>query len=180
MRDERTSSRITRIRVTSRPDNRSIGRLMIGSLTIPCALGRSGISRRKREGDAATPSGSFRILNGYSRTDRISRLKCALPFLSITASSGWCDDPISSCYNRPIALPFKQRHETLWRSDRVYDVLLVLDYNIRPRIKGCGSAIFFHLARDDFSATEGCIAIRMADMRRLVPRLSRRAYIEVR
>jgi L,D-peptidoglycan transpeptidase YkuD (ErfK/YbiS/YcfS/YnhG family) len=93
---------------------------------------------------------------------------------------GWCDDPKSGCYNRHVILPFPAAHEKLWRPDGLYDLVIVLGYNIHPRSKSRGSAIFLHCARPDFASTEGCLALSFADLRRLLPRLSRKAVLTVR
>ena len=98
----------------------------------------------------------------------------------IRRDQGWCDDPASSLYNRPIRMPFRQSHERLWRDDGLYDIVIVLDYNIAPRRKQRGSAIFIHCAREGFAPTEGCIALRRGDLRRLLPRLSRRTVLTIR
>jgi L,D-peptidoglycan transpeptidase YkuD (ErfK/YbiS/YcfS/YnhG family) len=95
-------------------------------------------------------------------------------------SDGWCDDPESACYNRAVCLPFGAAHERLWRPDRLYDLVVVLAYNIHPRRKGRGSAIFLHCARPDFAPTEGCIALAFEDLRRLLPRLSRNTVLIIR
>ena len=141
---------------------------------VPCAIGKAGISHRKREGDSATPAGNFAVLNGYFRPDRMSRPLAHVPLQGIRPRDGWCDDPASGQYNRPVQLPFAYSHETLSRADHVYDIVLVLDFNLLQRVKGCGSAIFFHLANMEFAGTAGCIAIKKADMQRLLPRLSRK------
>lgn len=154
--------------------------MLVGAQVIPCALGRSGMTRRKREGDGATPIGAFAFTGGQFRLDRIPRLNCSVPLAPIRPASGWCDDSSSPNYNRSVKLPSRHRHETLFRNDELYDMLFVIDYNARPRIAGAGSAIFFHVATADLSATEGCVAIRIADMRRLAPRLTRRTILEIR
>lgn len=144
------------------------GRLTLGPLTVPCAVGRSGVSRRKREGDGATPAGCFRLLCVLYRADRIARPLTALPVRALAADDGWCDDPGHHRYNRPVRLPFAASHERLWRDDHLYDVVVVLDHNRRPRARGLGSAVFFHLARPDFAPTEGCVAVTLPAMRRLL------------
>ena len=67
----------------------------------------------------------------------------------------------------------------MWREDRLYDVVGILDYNIRPRVRGRGSAIFLHLARPDLSPTQGCVALGAEDMRRLLSRLSGKVLLIV-
>jgi L,D-peptidoglycan transpeptidase YkuD (ErfK/YbiS/YcfS/YnhG family) len=155
------------------------GALLAGLARIPCALGRSGARRRKREGDGATPIGDFRIVGGYARLDRVRRFMHLQPVVPTRADDGWCDDPGSFLYNQPIRLPAAQRAERLCLDAHIYDLVLVLDHNLRPKVRGAGSAIFFHLARHDRGPTEGCVAISMADMRRLLPRLARGARIRI-
>jgi L,D-peptidoglycan transpeptidase YkuD (ErfK/YbiS/YcfS/YnhG family) len=98
----------------------------------------------------------------------------------VSPSDGWCDDPRSALYNRRVALPCRASHEKLWRADRLYDLVIVLDYNLHPRRKNRGSAIFLHCARPDFAPTSGCIALLPDDLRRLLPRLARKAVLTVR
>ena len=95
-------------------------------------------------------------------------------------SDGWCDDPISAVYNQRVTLPCRAGHEKLWRADHLYDLVIVVDYNVRPRRKNRGSAIFLHCARPDFAPTEGCIALRPDDLRRLLPRLAKRVVLTIR
>jgi L,D-peptidoglycan transpeptidase YkuD (ErfK/YbiS/YcfS/YnhG family) len=142
-----------------------------------CALGRSGLARAKREGDGATPVGLHRIETVLVRRDRFRTAAITRP---LRPDMGWCDDPQAGAYNRPVALPCAASHERLWRDDGLYDVIGVLDWNRRPRIKGRGSAIFFHLARSDLAPTAGCVAITAADMRRLLPRLAPFCRIHIR
>ncbi|MCB1489061.1 MAG: L,D-transpeptidase family protein [Bauldia sp.] len=144
--------------------------LVAGGLTVPCALGRGGIATRKREGDGVTPAGRFALLTVLYRPDRLRRPATALPVAPIRPDSGWCDDPADRRYNRPVRLPYAASHEELWRSDHLYDLVVVLDYNLaRPR-RGAGSAIFFHLATPGFAPTAGCVAVTEQAMRRILAR----------
>lgn len=174
-----TEKRPKTLEVRALPTDKCKGFLTLGQITVPCALGRSGISMRKLEGDGATPAGRFRLLYGYCRKDRLRWLSSRLPFKSLTPSDGWCDDPTSSLYNRSVSLPFEGSHEKMWRDDCLYDVVIVLDFNIAPATKGQGSAIFFHIARDDFRPTEGCVAISKKDMRRLLPLIDSQTVMRV-
>jgi L,D-peptidoglycan transpeptidase YkuD (ErfK/YbiS/YcfS/YnhG family) len=157
----------------------SRGYLQSGQSFFPCVIGAAGVSRAKREGDRATPHGRFEILGGYFRADRGVRPRWLRPLMPMRDSDGWCDDPTSYLYNRPVQLPQARSCETLTMAVRSYDIVLVLDYNLSPRCLGRGSAIFFHLSTPDWTPTAGCIAIAPSDMRKLLPRLRAGASIEV-
>lgn len=147
------------------------GTLEFGPFRWPCALGRSGIRAVKREGDGASPRGSYAVLRIFYRPDKFRRSPVAVPAAALTACAGWCDAAADRNYNRRVRLPYAASAERMWRDDDLYDAVLVLDYNIRPRIRGAGSAIFLHIARAGYLPTEGCVAISKHDMRLLLPRL---------
>ena len=170
---------LSRLTVRSRPGNPSQGLLVAGGIVFPCALGRGGISAGKREGDGATPLASMRILSGYFRGDHVAARRTRLRMTPIHADLGWCEVPDDRNYNRPIRIPYGASHETMRRSDRLYDYCLVLDWNISPRRRGRGSAIFFHLARPGFTPTQGCVAVTAKVMARLLPYLSDRTVLQV-
>jgi L,D-peptidoglycan transpeptidase YkuD (ErfK/YbiS/YcfS/YnhG family) len=163
------------LRVRSASGDRARGWLVAGSTRIPCALGPAGVVRRKREGDGGTPAGRFRLLWAFYRPDRKRPPAGGVPLRVLSRDAGWCEDPRSARYNRPVRLPFALAVDSMWRGDDLYDLTFVLDYNFTRRKKGAGSAIFFHLARPGLTPTAGCVAIRAADMRRLAPRLSAKA-----
>ena len=141
-----------------------------GHLTFRAALGRSGRTSCKREGDGATPISAMRILHGYWRRDRISGpLLTRLPMAAIDPTMLWCDAPDDANYNRPVSAPFKPSHEEMRRQDGLYDICLVMDWNMSSRRRNLGSAIFFHCARPGYPPTQGCVAIDLCDMRRLLP-----------
>ncbi|HEX3971988.1 MAG TPA: L,D-transpeptidase family protein [Stellaceae bacterium] len=140
------------------------GFVIWGSWRMRCALGRSGINARKREGDGATPVGSFAMRQLLYRPDRETRPRTALPVKPIQQDDGWCDAPGDRAYNRLVRLPYPASAEQLWRDDHLYDLLVVLGYNDDPVVAGQGSAIFLHLARPDYGPTEGCVALSHADM----------------
>jgi len=135
-----------------------------GNKRLACALGRAGISRRKREGDGASPAGSFLMRRLLYRPDREALPLTKLPVRALAIADGWCDDPDDAAYNRPVALPYKASAERLWREDRLYDLVVVLGYNDDPPVPDKGSAIFLHIARDGYGPTEGCVALSRADL----------------
>jgi L,D-peptidoglycan transpeptidase YkuD (ErfK/YbiS/YcfS/YnhG family) len=144
------------------------GQARWGGLRVRCALGRGGITRNKREGDGATPIGKWPMSRLLYRADRVSRPKTRLDITEIRPEDGWCDDPADPAYNQPVKLPYAGRHERLWREDEIYDLLVVLGYNDNPVVPGLGSAIFLHVARPDYSPTEGCVALARSDLERVL------------
>src|SRR5690606_18279935 len=104
----------------------------------------------------------------FFRADRVARPVTRLPVRPLGPHMGWCDDPDHPRYNRLVPLPFSAGHERLWREDHLYDIVVVLDYNLRPVVRGRGSAVFFHLARPGYRPTEGCVAVSERDMRRIL------------
>lgn len=167
------------IRVFRSPLDRRRGRIRAGSLDIACALGSGGVTRSKREGDGCTPAGRMRILAAHYRPDRIARPCTGVPARPIRPGDGWCDDPASRRYNRPVPLPAAESHERMWRDDALYDLVLDLDWNRTHPRKGRGSAIFLHASRPGFTPTEGCVAIPAAALRRLVAWIGPRTRIEI-
>ncbi len=191
LKPERRHS-IARLVVTRVPgSDRAAGRLQAGQLALRCAIGAAGVRRDKREGDHASPAGSWRLLSGFYRPEKALPKSLRLPMRPLRKNMGWCDDSASPLYNRLVETPFRPSHETMWRKDHLYDIVIVLDYNILPRRKQRGSAIFIHCAREEFSAhesfardglapTEGCVALRYDDLRRLLPRLSTRTLLTIK
>ncbi len=145
-----------------------------------CAVGRSGVIADKREGDGATPVGCWVVRGLFYRPDRLARPETALEVTEITPRYGWCDDPDDPNYNRLVGLPYAGRHETLWREDRLYDLLVTLGYNDDPPVAGLGSAIFLHVASADYRPTEGCVALALADLQTLIAALTRETRLCVR
>jgi L,D-peptidoglycan transpeptidase YkuD (ErfK/YbiS/YcfS/YnhG family) len=143
-----------------------------------CALGRSGIVALKREGDGGTPLAAMHVIAGYYRRGR-ALLHTRLPMKPIRPDLGWCDLPADRNYNRPVRLPHGGSHEGMYREDHLYDVVFVLGWNIRPRARNLGSAIFLHLARPGYTPTEGCVAVPARDMAWLLPRLGSDSVVRV-
>lgn len=161
------------------PRSKTRAILQFGPLTIPAAIGRSGLTSRKREGDGATPIACMALLGGHMRRDRGPLPLSPLKLSAIRRRDLWCDAPFHPCYNRPVKAPFASNHEEMMREDGLYDICIVLDWNIRMRRQGAGSAIFFHLIRPGYEPTAGCVAIARRDMTRLLPHLRRGLHLRV-
>lgn len=144
------------------------GKFLLGADIFRCAIGQRGVAAHKQEGDGATPLGALSLRRVLYRADRLPAPACAVPVEPIAPDDGWCDDPTHADYNRMIRLPHDGRHEALWRGDHVYDIIGVLGWNDSPVVRGRGSAIFLHLARADYAPTEGCIALALPDLRRVL------------
>lgn len=170
---------IRELTVRRSPGKPGQGLINAGGTVFACALGRGGISAIKREGDGATPLASMRVLSGYFRTGRLRARPTRLAMAPIRGDLGWCDLPQDRNYNRPVRLPYPASHETMLRKDGLYDHCLVLDWNIRPRRRHRGSAIFLHLARPGFKSTEGCVAVTPTVMARLLAGMSARTVLRV-
>ena len=127
------------------------------------AIGPGGIAIKGGEGDGITPRGTFPVREIFYRADRIAKPVTALPLRATQKNDGWCDAPDDPNYNRPVTLPYPASAEQMWREDHLYDLVVVLGYNDNPVVPGRGSAIFLHLARTDFSATHGCVALAYDD-----------------
>ena len=156
------------------------GTLTFRGKTYRCATGKGGFSLDKREGDGATPLGIFPLRECLFRPDRQPQPETGLPTRPIAETDGWCDDPRSTQYNRPVQLPFAFSHEKLWRDEAVYDLIIPMGYNDENPIPGRGSAIFMHLAKPGYLGTEGCVALALPDLLQILPHLSPQSSIEIR
>ncbi|MFN4225159.1 MAG: L,D-transpeptidase [Hyphomonas sp.] len=158
------------------------GRFEGGGLALRCALGRSGVipAREKREGDGATPAGTWPVRRVFYRPDRGAAPQTGLPVIALRPQDGWCDDPRECLYNRLVPLPRAGSHEKMWREDRLYDLVAELGYNDDPVEPGKGSAIFLHISRAGYLPTEGCVALAEADLREVLKRLGGGSVIDIR
>ena len=144
-----------------------------------CAIGKNGISYKKKEGDNKTPKGTFKFKYILYRKDRIPNLKTNLKKIIISKKMGWCDDPYSKYYNQMVRLPFKGSVEKLWLKNNIYDIIIIIDYNLNPVIKFRGSAIFLHLAKNKYQNTKGCVAINKNDMKLLVKKINKKTKLQI-
>ena len=144
-----------------------------------CALGKNGIKKKVKEGDFVTPKGKYKLIKIYYRPDRIKKINSPLKKIKIKKNMGWCDDVNSKYYNKQIKINDKISHEKLYRKDSLYDIFVVLNYNLNPIIKGKGSAIFLHVAKKNYSKTQGCIALKKNELLNLVSKIRKNTQIKI-
>jgi L,D-peptidoglycan transpeptidase YkuD (ErfK/YbiS/YcfS/YnhG family) len=167
------------LHVRTAAGTRTRGWLAAGPICVPVALGRGGILANKREGDGGTPHGRFRPVRLWWRPDRGARPQTWLPVRPIRVHDAWCEDPADRRYNRPIRLLPGAAGDRLWRDDHLYDLIIELDHNTRPRISGRGSAVFVHVARPGLAPTAGCVALKPGSLRKLLKNLSKKTRITI-
>ena len=155
------------------------GYLKYKNFIFRCALGKSGIKKKIREGDNITPKGIFKITKVYYRQDRIKKIKTSIKKITIKKNMIWCDDPRSIFYNKQINLPSKFSYERLYRKDHIYDLLAVLNYNTNPVVKNKGSAIFIHIAKKNYRPTAGCVALKQNDLTKLLQIIKKNTKIKI-
>ncbi|MEE8351520.1 MAG: L,D-transpeptidase family protein [Rhodospirillales bacterium] len=129
-----------------------------------CAIGRGGIAANKVEGDGVTPVGVLSLRQVFYRPDRLGAPETGLAVRALELDDGWCDEPTHDAYNRLVKTPFAAGHETLWRDDGIYDIIVVIGYNDDPVVTGKGSAIFLHVAKEGYKPTQGCVALTEGDL----------------
>ena len=141
-----------------------------------CSIGKRGIGLKKREGDLITPKGKYKIKYILYRKDRI-KFQSKIRKVVIKKNMGWCDDSNSKQYNKLIKLPSNYKYEKLYKKENVYDIIIVLNYNMNPVIKNKGSAIFIHVAKKNYKKTEGCIAVKKVDLLKIAKNLKKNTTI---
>jgi len=144
-----------------------------------CSICKRWISINKKEGDKKTPKGEFKLKYILYRKDRIFKFKTKLKKIAINKKMGWCDDPNSAYYNKIIIYPFKFSAEKLWRRENIYDIIIVIDYNINPVVKNKGSAIFLHIAKKKYQPTNGCIAVNKKNIRLITSTINKKTKLKI-
>ena len=144
-----------------------------------CAVGKRGIGFKRKEGDFITPRGNYKIKYILYRKDRIKKLKTKIKKIVIKKNMGWCDDPQSKKYNKLIKLPFIYSFEKLYRKENIYDIILVLNYNMDPIVKNKGSAIFIHISKRNYKKTEGCVALKKFDLLKVLGELNNKTKVKI-
>lgn len=160
--------------------NGHVASLSMGNTAFACSIGPAGISYNKSEGDGATPAGRWPLRYVMYRPDRVIRPVTGLPVKPILPGSGWCDDPASRHYNRPVRLPCPHSHEKLWRDDHLYDMVVVLGHNDTPPVAGRGSAVFMHLRAPGGTPTQGCIGLQQNHLRHVLSRSGSGTILHIR
>ena len=151
--------------------------LYFGDYKIKCAIGKMGLTKKKIEGDLKTPKGCFNFKVLYYRADRIKKVDTQIKKVKIRKNFGWCDDPSSNKYNKLVLFPFKKSAEKLYLKENIYDLILVINYNLKPIIKNKGSAIFLHLASKKLTRTRGCIAIKKKKLLSILPLITNKTKL---
>ena len=154
------------------------GTLIHNKKRYKCALGKNGIAKRKKEGDKKTPAGLFSLGKVYYRKDKIRDLKTNLKKIVIKKKMAWCDDPNNKFYNK-LTFTNDKSKEKLYRKDNLYNIIVIINYNIKPIIKNKGSAIFIHLARKNYSGTMGCIGLKKKDLLEILKTVKKRTKIKI-
>ena len=154
-------------------------KLTFGDYKLKCAVGKRGIKLKRREGDNITPKGNYKVVEILYRKDRVSKIISKIKKRPIKNNMGWCNDPSSIRYNRLITFPFNYSAEKLYRKDNTYDIIIVLNYNYKPTLKGKGSAIFIHVAKKNYSKTQGCIAIEKKNLIKLISKIQKTTKVKI-
>lgn len=157
------------------------GHLQIGDEIVDCALGKNGTiaAADKREGDGKSPIGTWPIRYVYWRKDRIEKPVSVFETIAIEEDFGWCDAPDDVNYNKFIRHPYPVSAEKLWRDDGLYNIIVVLGHNDDPVDKNMGSAIFLHCEKENYKPTEGCVAIKENDLRKLLALATKDSAIKI-
>ncbi|MDC1092516.1 L,D-transpeptidase family protein [Pelagibacteraceae bacterium] len=153
--------------------------LIFKDYKIKCAIGKRGIGKKKKEGDFITPVGVFKIKIILYRKDRVKKLNTILKILPIRKNMGWCNDPRSKKYNKLITIPSTHRHEKLFKKENLYDIILVLNFNMNPVKKNKGSAIFIHVAKKNYENTEGCVAVRKLELLKILKNIKKNTEVKI-
>ena len=152
--------------------------LICDAFEFKCSIGKNGLKKNKYEGDKCTPVGTFSLGPVYYRNDRIAKLDTELKTIKIDKQMGWCDDPNNANYNRKIKLNKKNKGEKFYRKEKIYDIVLVINYNTKKIIKGRGSAIFIHLT-NNYKPTKGCVALSLNDLQILLKIIKKKSKIKI-
>ena len=152
--------------------------LIYKNYKVKCAIGKRGIGIKRKEGDLITPKGQYKIKFILYRNDRVKKIQTKIKKIVIKKNMGWCNDPKNRFYNSLIKIRKKVKHEKMYRKDRKYDLVIVIDYNLKKPIPFKGSAIFIHLTQN-YKPTAGCIALSKNDMLVLLKIINKKTKINI-
>ncbi len=144
-----------------------------------CAIGKRGITSKKIEGDKCTPRGRFRLKYVFFRKDRIKKIRSRLKIIPLKKNFGWCDDVNSKLYNKFVKLPYKYKAEKLYLKEKIYDIIVIIDYNLKQIKKKRGSAIFLHVAKKNYSPTLGCVSVSKNDLIYLLSVINKNTFLKI-
>ena len=153
------------------------GHLKYKNLKFRCSLGKAGIGKKEKEGDKITPRGTYKIVRIYYRNDRVKKILSNFKLFKIKKNMGWCDDPKSKKYNQLVKVPNRYGYEKLYRKENIYDLVLVLNYNMKPIIKNKGSAIFMHIANKNYKKTAGCIGVKKSHLINIIKKIKKNTKV---
>ena len=153
--------------------------LTYNNYKVKCSIGKRGIGRKTKEGDLITPKGKYTIKYILYRKDKVKKIQTKIKTIVIRNNMGWCDDPKSKNYNKLIKLPSAFGHEKLFKKENVYDIILVLNYNMNPVVKNKGSAIFIHVVKGNYKKTEGCIALKKIHLLKILKILKKNTKVKI-
>ena len=153
--------------------------LIFKNYKVKCSVGKRGIGLKRKEGDLITPAGTYKIKYILYRKDRVKRIKSKIKKIIIKKNMGWCDDPKSKYYNKLIKLPSAFGFEKLYKKENIYDIILVLNFNMNPVMKNKGSAIFIHIAKGNYKKTEGCVALKKKHLIKILQELGRNSKVKI-
>ena len=152
--------------------------LNIDEFTFKCSIGKNGLRLNKKEGDSCTPKGLYSLKKIFYRADRVKNINTTIQKIKIKKQMGWCNDPLHKKYNSLINIKDKIKHEKMFRKDNKYDLLIIIDYNLKNPVPFKGSAIFIHLTKN-YKPTAGCIALRESDMQILIKLINKKSKIKL-
>ena len=152
--------------------------LICDDFRFKCSIGKNGLKKNKLEGDYSTPTGTFSLGPVYYRNDRLDKPNTKLKTIKINKQMGWCDDPNNAYYNKEIKLNKKIKAEKLYRKDKIYDIIIVINYNTRKIIRNKGSAIFIHIT-NNYKPTKGCLALSLNDIEILLKIIKKNSKIKI-
>ena len=153
--------------------------LIYRNYKVKCALGKRGIGYKKKEGDLVTPKGTFKIKHIMYRKDRVGNIKTKIKKIVIKENMGWCDDSNSKHYNKLVRLPSTYSYEKLYKKENIYDIILILDYNMNPIYRNKGSAIFIHISKKNYKKTKGCIAIKKSHLLKIIKEIKKNTKVKI-